>query len=56
MLLIPLLAGVLRQASGLVTLNPSVVVASAVLLAGLDFIGFIAAIKIFGMGKILSRI
>jgi ABC-type Na+ efflux pump permease subunit len=56
LLLIPLLAGVLGQASGLVTLELSVVVALSAMLAAFDAAIFLAAIKAFGRDKILARL
>lgn len=56
LLLIPLLAGVLGQASGIVTLEPVVVIASTLLLVLFDIVVFVASIKTFGRDKILARL
>jgi ABC-2 type transport system permease protein len=56
LLLIPILAGVLGQASGFTTLEPSVVIASTALLLLFDVAVFVASLKTFGRDKILSRL
>ena len=56
LLLIPLLAGVLGQASGSVTLQLSSILILATLLLILDIAVFVASIRVFGRDRILARI
>jgi len=55
LLLIPLLAGVLGQASGSVTLQLPSTLLLAALLVIFDIAVFVASIKVFGRDRILSR-
>jgi len=56
LLLIPLVAAVLGQASGAMALDPSLVTTTTMLLVAFDIIIFVASVKAFGRGRILARL